>query len=229
MDRLINCYIDMTLQKIINVKPRYLNDNLKDNLLDLLKVEVDKKCINGGYIYHVYDNVSISKISPIDTENFTGNVICNVNYKALVCRAINEKTMLATIVKIKQDCQIIIANNGPILTMIMETKLDKSKFELNGSKIINIKNKEEIQCGDTVLIDIKQFVCESGSSIIVVVSELIDKVDLKKIDKQYHPRSSLNSNDVVENRVSRIDYFNEDVNVDDTAKNKSVNTNYIGL
>ena len=78
-------YHKLVLKSTIKVDPVNINDNIKENLLTILKNKVEGICIKEGYIKPNSVNIISRTTGKMTLSVFDGNVNYLVSYEALLC------------------------------------------------------------------------------------------------------------------------------------------------
>jgi DNA-directed RNA polymerase subunit E'/Rpb7 len=87
-----------------------MNVDIRENMKDVLKYKVEKKCNNNGFVDEVYRIVEYSD-GLMPSENLNGSAIYNVVYHCRLCIPVENTIIIAQVQIINQE--LVIAISGP--------------------------------------------------------------------------------------------------------------------
>lgn len=151
-------YFHSLIKRRINLRPQFLDENLNSNIENILKNEVEGKCIKEGYI--VPNTVEIKKrtIGNLCSSQFTGNIIYEITYSAKICNIPLNSVIKAKVKKMNENG--ILAVLGPLMIIIPR------EFHQNKDAFKTITIGDEID----ILVCNKNF--DLGSKEITVFGKL---------------------------------------------------------
>lgn len=151
-------YFHSLIKRRINLRPQFLDENLNSNIENILKNEIEGKCIKEGYI--VPNTVEIKKrsIGNLCSNQFTGNIIYDVTYSAKICNIPINSVVRAKVKKMNENG--ILAILGPLM-IIVQKELHQNKDAFK-----SIDYDDEID----ILVCDKSF--DLGSRAITVMGKL---------------------------------------------------------
>ena len=109
-------YTDILLRRRVIIKPKLLNSELHNNILGVLKKEIEGKCVEEGYIQP--DSIQIIKrtIGMMLTNGFEGEITYDVLYSANVCNPYQNNVLSCTIKSINKLG--LLGISGPLMIII---------------------------------------------------------------------------------------------------------------
>ena len=143
-------YQNIELASVVSLKPNQLNNNLYINLKENLSDKVLNKCCKYGYVTKIYDIIEYSD-GIIRPEDFTGNVFYNLLYNAEICKPINNTYIVVKIINLTSI--FIVAQNGPIVSVIKIKEFNDNNFKLNNKNEI-IHGDKKLEVNDHIVIKI---------------------------------------------------------------------------
>ena len=151
MVKVVSPYFNIELYEQIILLPKYLNNNLYNNLLTELKRKVENKCNTKVYINKIHKIIEYNN-GIMEPENFTGSVKYNVKYIANICNPLKDTNIICQIKNINK--LLLKAEYGPIILIIKTSEINRSIFKIFEGDIINIKNKKKLEIDDYIIIKI---------------------------------------------------------------------------
>lgn len=121
----------------VKVHPKYLDKNIKANVLNVLKKTKEAVCTNHGYIKK--NSIEIVELDNgnIDVSSFHGYIIFRVRYEALVCNPVKDNIVTARVVNVNNFgilCHSSMIEDGeeiPILEIIVPKHSLSIKSEID--------------------------------------------------------------------------------------------------
>ena len=111
-----NIYIKSLLKKQLIIKPEYINKNINNNIIEILKDNVGDKCTKDGYIQKDSINIMKKSTAKLMTHNFSGNLIIDVQYSANICNPVRGNIINCKITHINKFG--IQAENFPLSVIV---------------------------------------------------------------------------------------------------------------
>ena len=184
---LLNPFSDKILYTRVLVPCNKLNTDIYINLKNLLKKQIEGKCIKYGYVSKIFKILDYSN-NTIDINNLDCSVFYNIKYSARLCFPIENTIIIARITTMNK--QFFVAENGPITNMIKYTSLDLNNFKLTDDhNIIVKKDKTTLVSGTFVKILIQAKKMYNGDNKIGTLSYLIDIAKPKEINEFYEKKN----------------------------------------
>ena len=178
---LTTSYIYITEKDIIQVKPYHMNSDILNNMLNILKNKVEKKCNENGYVETVYKIVSYSD-GEMPAENFNGAANYQLKYDCKLYIPIENSILIGLVRIINSD--IIIAINGPILIFILKNNIDTTIWNILDN-YENRNNKKKLSIGDHIKIQILDKKINKNDSQIKTLGKMLDYATTEEIDKYF--------------------------------------------
>lgn len=128
----------VTIERNLIINSKYINKNLNENILRLLKNEIEEKCIPEGYIGK--DSVEIIKrsIGTILTNSFKANVSYHILINANICMPYKNMIVKAKVNGINKGG--IFCVSTPLYIIVPKNLIDSDRFEsLNNGDEITVK------------------------------------------------------------------------------------------
>jgi DNA-directed RNA polymerase subunit E'/Rpb7 len=217
--KLVSPYHNIKQHTKILIEPYHMNSDIKNNMKNILKKKVEKKCNVNGYIEEVYRILKYSD-GFMPAENLTGSAIYDIKYHCKICIPVENSIIIGLVKVINQE--LIIASNGCILIFIPKENIDTNIWDISENFLNKItKNKlaintyikiqiidKRINNGDPqikaigMLLDIptEEEVEKFYGVKVIIVDKNIKQIDLKNNDDKYNN----NSNEYVENESNFI-------------------------
>ena len=177
----VNPYRLINQRTRISVEPYHMNSNIENNMTDIVKENVEKKCNEVGYVDTVYRILKYSEgIMP--PENLNGCAIYDITYHCKICIPI-EKTIIVGIIKVISQ-ELIVATNGPLMIFIPKENIDTNAWDIPDN-YVNKKTKKKLMIDDYIKIQIMAKRINQNDIQIKIIGYLIDIASPEDVDKYY--------------------------------------------
>ena len=210
--KIVSPYRNIKQYTRISVEPYHMNSDIKNNMKNILKKKIEKKCNKNGFVDEVYRILEYSDgIMP--PENLNGSVIYNVTYHCKICIPVENTIIIGQIRVINQE--LIIAANGPIMFFIPKENIDTNNWDIPEG-YLNKLNKKKLQRDDFVKIQIMDKRINQNDSQIKSIGKLIDFASLEDVEKYFGSKI-----------VSEKTTEDAKINQQDSINTDEIETNYI--
>lgn len=177
----VNPYRLINQRTRISVEPYHMNSNIENNMTDIVKENVEKKCNEVGYVDTVYRILKYSEgIMP--PENLNGCAIYDITYHCKICIPI-EKTIIIGIIKVISQ-ELIVATNGPLMIFIPKENIDTNIWDIPDN-YVNKKTKKKLMIDDYIKIQIMAKRINQNDIQIKIIGYLIDIALPEDVNKYY--------------------------------------------
>jgi DNA-directed RNA polymerase subunit E'/Rpb7 len=184
---LLNPFSNKILYTRVLVPCSKLNTDIYINLKNLLKQQIEGKCIKYGYVSKIFKILDYSN-NTIDINNLDCSVFYNIKYSARLCFPIENTMIIARINTMNK--QFFVAENGPITNMIKYSSLDLTNFKLTDDNTILIKkDNTPLVPGTFVKILIQAKKMYNNDNKIGTLSYLIDIAKPKEVNEFYEKKN----------------------------------------
>ena len=178
---LVSPYFDIKQYTKISIEAFHMNNDIVNNIFNLLKKKLEKKCNKNGYIINIYNIVEHSD-GIIPPENLNGSAIYNVSYNCKMCIPI-ENTIIIGIVRIINQ-ELIIGTSGPIMIFIPKDNVNIELWNISDGYIYkNSKVQLEVEHFIKILIIDKRI--NQNDTQIKALGKLLDIPTKEEISKYY--------------------------------------------
>jgi DNA-directed RNA polymerase subunit E'/Rpb7 len=165
----------------ISVEPYHMNSNIENNITDIVKEIVEKKCNDVGYVDTVYRILKYSEgIMP--PENLNGCAIYDITYHCKICIPI-EKTIIIGVIKVISQ-ELIVATNGPLMIFIPKENIDTNIWNIPDN-YVNKKTKKKLMIDDYIKTQIMAKRINQNDIQIKIIGSLIDIASPDEVEKYY--------------------------------------------
>ena len=200
-----NIYYNLDIQKNVLLKPKYLNKNLENNILDQIKSEIEGKCIREGFVKLNSTEIIKRERGKQIIGEFTGIILFKTFIKVQIANPKINKIIIAKV--LNKNKLGILAKNGPLEIIIpreLHEKNDKKKLD-------------ELEIDSEILLKIIGVKYEINDTKISIVGTLeddkVDKVTKKiKIRKVKKQELSIEDTDLLDNNKLK------DINIDELGE-----------
>ncbi|AXN90930.1 putative DNA-directed RNA polymerase II subunit Rpb7 [Namao virus] len=205
---------NISLYETVILEPHHLNNYLYDNLKRELRHKIESKCISEGYVAKIYN---IEKYSDgfINPENFTGSVLYNVKYTALIYNIKKKFVIVGKMAKIRVN-NILSAVCGPInlYVTINVNHINNNIFVLKDDNKVYVKKTDEVvNPGQYFKFSIINYVYQSDSRDIKAICCLEDVATQHDVDLYFIKEIELSDDEKKgdSNKFNSSEiFFNED-------------------
>ena len=200
-----NIYYDLNIQKNVLLKPKYLNKNLEQNIVEQIKSEVEGKCIREGFVKLNSTEVLKRERGKQIIGDFTGLILFKTYIKVQVANPKINKIIVAKV--LNKNKLGILAKNGPLEIIIPRELHDK-----NEKKIL-----DELEIDSEILLKVIGVKFEINDTKISVVAKL-ENESVEKVKKTIKVRKV---------KKQTLSKENKDL-LDTENKTKQVNVDELG-
>lgn len=208
-------YYNTSLDVIIRLEPKHMNNNIIQNITDNLMKKYKNKCYqNYGYIDAIYGIEGEIKGGLIKAEDNTASSLHKVRFKCRLCNPIKGSKLVAKITGINN--MLIIAETGPIKFIIGTTSINKDNIiYLNTKSAFFPKNAsgeiidKPIQIGTYVIVKVmnKKIVNQRNNIISVASLDSVAKDDeiKKSIKSQYDNAITIDADEYLKRDTQQVE------------------------
>lgn len=219
MSDIISPYINTEYHTRVDLLPHQMNNDVYKHLKMNLKKEAEKKCNKYGYVVKVFKITEYLE-GTIEPENFMASAFYNIKFSCRMCIP-SVKTKLICVIS-KMNKALIVAENGPIFSLITIKNINTNNFELDNNEILNYKkdNKmEKLKPKDMIKITVLAIKFNKGDNNIKIIGFLEDMASKEEKEMYY------NDLHYKENEEEEIDYIdntqNENEESEEVLENES--------
>lgn len=135
-------YQKITIQRNIIIDSKFINKNLNENILNVLKNDIEEKCIAEGYIQKDSIKILQRSIGSVLTNSFKANVSYHVNASVNVCNPPKDSILKTKVVGMNKSGILCISE--PLNILVIKNLLKKNEFDnINIGDIISVKVKDK--------------------------------------------------------------------------------------
>jgi len=184
----VNPYRLINQKTRISIESFHMNSDIENNMKNILKEKVEKKCNEYGYVDTVYRIIKYSEcIMP--PENLNGCAISFVTYHCKLCIPI-ENTIIIGIIKVISQ-ELIVATNGPLMIFIPKENVDTNIWDIP-ENYVNKKTKKRLLIDDYIKIQIMAKRINQNDIQIKIIGYLINFASQEEVDTYYGSQISTN-------------------------------------
>ena len=181
-------YVSSILTNTVSITPRELNQNINQVILNKLRVKVEGKCLEEGYIKPGSVEIVSRTAGTLNQAHFNGNIRYKIRYKADVCHPIQNQLI---------KC-IINTVGKPGIQAYIEDK-DKSPLYIMLAKGHHLNNKYfgTLKEGDHIRVRVinSEFnFCEDKIRVLAVLDTTKNTEMFNLTENESKSRSSMSSN-----------------------------------
>ncbi len=177
----VNPYRLINQKTRISIEPFHMNSDIENNMKNILKEKVEKKCNEYGYVDTVYRIIKYSECV-MPPENLNGCAISFVTYHCKLCIPI-ENTIIIGIIKVISQ-ELIVATNGPLMIFIPKENVDTNIWGISDN-YINKKTKNKLLIDDYIKIQIMAKRINQNDIQIKIIGYLINLASQEEVDTYY--------------------------------------------
>lgn len=210
-------YVSSTLTNTVSITPQELNQNISQVILNKLRMKVEGKCLQEGYIKPGSVSIISRTAGTINPAHFNGNVRYTIRYKADVCHPIQNQVI---------EC-IVKTVGKPGIQAYIEDK-DKSPLYIMLAKAHHLNNKyfTNLNEGDHIKVKVinSEFnFCEDKIRVLAIL-DTTKKTDIYNLtEEESKNRSSMSSNKLKTQSISGLSNESEsesDLDLDEEEEEK---------
>ena len=184
-------YQKILIERNIILDSKYINKNLNENILTLLKNEIEDKCIGEGYIQKDSIEIIQRSIGTILTNSFKANVSYHVLANVNVCNPPKDSIIQTKVVGINKSG--IFCVNEPLNILVIKNLMKNDEFD-------------NINIGDTIKVRVKDKKFNLYDNVIKVIAEIVN-------DDETESKRKINKSNVLHNKSIKITISD---NIDDS-------------
>jgi DNA-directed RNA polymerase subunit E'/Rpb7 len=192
--KLVSPYRNIKQYSRISIEPYHMNSDIKNNMKNVLKNKVEKKCNKFGYVDEVYRILEYSD-GMMPTENLNGSAIYNIMYHCKLCIPV-ENTILIGEVKLI-NMEVVAAINGPIMFFLPKEHVDATIWEIPDG-YMNKNTNKKLLVGDYVKIQVLNKRINMNDNNIRALGKLLDFATPEEVEKYYGSK-------IVSNKSENVD------------------------
>ena len=196
-------YVSSILTNTVSITPRELNQNISEVILNKLRIKVEGKCLQEGYIKPGSVDIISRTAGTLNPAHFNGNVRYNIRYKADVCHPVQNqviKCIVKTVGKPGIQAYIEDKEKSPLYIMLAKAHHLNNKYFTNLNEGDHIKIK---------VINSEFNFCEDKIRVLAIL-DTTKKSDIYNLtEEESKNRSSMSSNKLKTQSVSKLTYESE--------------------
>ena len=156
-------FVNTVLKHTISLEPKYINNTLDDTILDIIKEELENKCIKYGYVKPGSISILSRSLGSVLASQFNGSVVYSLKLSAKICNPLENSIIKGTINAInKMGVMAYVGDkDSPYISILMAKQHHIDNEDFNNLKI-----------GDTIKIKVLGKRYEYGDSQISVIGVL---------------------------------------------------------
>lgn len=184
----INPYRLINQKTRISIEPFHMNSDIENNMKNILKEKVEKKCNEYGYVDTVYRIIKYSECV-MPPENLNGCAISFVTYHCKLCIPI-ENTIIICIIKVISQ-ELIVATNGPLMIFIPKENVDTNIWDIPDN-YVNKKTKKRLLIDDYIKIQIMAKRINQNDIQIKIIGYLINLASPEEVNTYFGSQIATN-------------------------------------
>jgi DNA-directed RNA polymerase subunit E'/Rpb7 len=196
----VNLYYRTQLENKVSLLPEQIDGEIDNHILENLRVKVEKKITDIGYVVRITRLISY-KHGMIDKTNFMGTTVFPVEYECFICSPVKDLEIICHVENIVDG--YIVSRNGPITVVVDINNIDTQRFDVVEKKIVLLKTKKPIEKGNFIKVSIININSDVGENTMVSMAKLLNIATADEI-KLYEKDQNL----------YRTGYDNEDSSVE---------------
>lgn len=154
---MIGPYINTELHTTVALLPNQMNNSLYINLKKNLEKKILNKCYRTyGCIMEIYEITKYTN-GIIEAENFMASAKFDISFSCRLCLPLTSKKIICKINQINK--LLITAENGPILVIITNERVNNNVFFADKNNNLRYKIKDETKqllAGDFIVITVNR-------------------------------------------------------------------------
>ena len=158
-----------------------MNSDIRNNMKNILKKKIEKKCNKNGFIDEVYKIIEYSDGIMV-AENLNGAAIYNISYHCRICIPIENTFIIGNIKMVNPD--LIVAVNGPLFIFIPKSYVDTNIWDIPDN-FMHKKVNKKLAIGNFVKVQIVDKRINQGDSQIKIMGKLFDFASEEEVEKFY--------------------------------------------
>lgn len=181
-------YVSSILTNTVSITPRELNQNINQVILNKLRIKVEGKCLEEGYIKPGSVEIVSRTAGTLNPAHFNGNIRFKIRYKADVCHPIQNQVIsciVNTIGKPGIQAYIEDKNKSPLYIMLAKA------HHLNNKYFGTLKEGDHIK---VKIINSEFNFCEDKIRVLAVLDTTKNSETYNLSEQESKSRSSMSSN-----------------------------------
>jgi len=193
-------YINTKLKTRISLLPDQLDNKIYINLKRNLERNILNKCFRSyGFVSEIYEIIKYES-GLVEPENLMASAIFNIEFSCRLCRPIKNTKIICQINRVNKV--LITAENGPILVIITNDRINDKVFFTDNNNNIRYKKDDTshiLKSNDFVIITILSIMFNNGDDKIKAIGMLDNIASEKDTEKFYSDLYNKDGDTVVEN------------------------------
>ena len=193
-------YINTKLKTRISLLPDQLDNKIYINLKRNLERNILNKCFRSyGFVSEIYEIIKYES-GLVEPENLMASAIFNIEFSCRLCRPIKNTKIICQINRVNKV--LITAENGPILVIITNDRINDKVFFTDNNNNIRYKKDDTshiLKANDFVIITILSIMFNNGDDKIKAIGMLDNIASEKDTEKFYSDLYNKDGDTVVEN------------------------------
>lgn len=181
MSTIVSPYKNIKQHTKISLEPYHMNSDIRNNMKNILKKKIEKKCNKNGFIDEVYKIIEYSDGIMV-AENLNGAAIYNISYHCRICIPIENTFIIGNIKMVNPD--LIVAVNGPLFIFIPKSYVDTNIWDIPDN-FMHKKVNKKLAIGNFVKVQIVDKRINQGDSQIKIMGKLFDFASEEEVEKFY--------------------------------------------
>lgn len=165
----------------IKLRSEDLNTEIRNNMLSILKSNMEKRCNKSGFVDEIFKIVNYNPCE-IAPENLSGSTNVEVDYLCRLCLPIEGTIIIAQVQII--EIEIIVLTNGPITIFVPKSEISNN-WDVDISTYTHKKSNNILKIGDFVKINIVKKRHNINDTQIKIIGSLEDLATDKEVKEYY--------------------------------------------
>lgn len=165
----------------IAIEPYHMNSDIRNNMKNILKKKIEKKCNKNGFVDEVYRILEYSD-GMMPVEHLNGAAIYNISYHCKLCIPIENTIIIGQVRVINQE--LVVSINGPIMIFIPKEHVDTNIWDIPDGYMNKLK-LIKLTTGDYIKIQIVDKRINQNDTQIKAIGKLLDFASLDEVDKYF--------------------------------------------
>ena len=175
-------YQKITIERNIIIDSKFINKNLNDNILTVLKNDIEEKCIGEGYIQKDSVEILQRSIGTVLTNSFKANVSYHINASVNVCNPPKNSILKTKVVGMNKSG--IFCVSEPLNILVIKNLMKENEFD-------------NINIGDTITVKVKDKKFNLYDKVIKIIAEIIN-------DDIPENKRKINKSNIMHNKSVKI-------------------------
>ena len=175
-------YQKIIIERNIIIDSKFINKNLNDNILTVLKNDIEEKCIGEGYIQKDSVEILQRSIGTILTNSFKANVSYHINASVNVCNPPKNSILKTKVVGMNKSG--IFCVSEPLNILVIKNLMKENEFD-------------NINIGDTISVRVKDKKFNLYDKVIKIIAEIVN-------DDSVENKRKINKSNIIHNKSVKI-------------------------